>query len=176
MGAVGDALRGRRIRYITNMCDVAAAAPLGRSWQAVYGTQDRDAVEDLLDARETDFAWQPGGGQRLWREGPVTAPHPETGEEVWFNQAPLWHITNLGRRGRLLRGMLGEEGVPSNATFADGSPIPDAVINAARELMWSESLRFDWQAGDMAIVDNYRLSHGREAFEGERLVLLALGA
>jgi alpha-ketoglutarate-dependent taurine dioxygenase len=33
-----------------------------------------------------------------------------------------------------------------------------------------------WQQGDVALVDNYRVMHGRRPFEGERRLLASLVA
>lgn len=52
----------------------------------------------------------------------------------------------------------------SVVSFEDGSPIPDAVIDeltAAAEPLTGE---IDWQPGDLALLDNGRMLHGRRAF------------
>jgi hypothetical protein len=169
-GGAGD----RSLLYLSNLPSRGVGLQLGRPWQDVYGTDDRDIVGARLDTQGTRFEWQPSGGLRTWRRGPVTVPHPETGETVWFNQSMLWHVSNLGARGQKLREKLGEQGVPTNAFFDEGEPIDDAILQETRDTMWAARISFEWQTGDFVVVDNYRMLHGREAFRGERLILLAM--
>ncbi len=47
-------------------------------------------------------------------------------------------------------------------------------MNVAAEL--ADELSFDlaWQAGDVALIDNYQVMHGRRPFKGQRRVLASL--
>jgi alpha-ketoglutarate-dependent taurine dioxygenase len=38
----------------------------------------------------------------------------------------------------------------------------------------SETVKFDWQRGDLLLVDNMLVAHGREPFTGNRKVLVAM--
>ena len=53
-------------------------------------------------------------------------------------------------------------------TFEDGSPIPEAVINAIKDIMNRLTEVISWQAGDLAMIDNSRFLHGRRAFKDTR--------
>ncbi|WP_437658908.1 TauD/TfdA family dioxygenase [Sorangium sp. So ce1182] len=57
-------------------------------------------------------------------------------------------------------------------TFEEGVPIPREVVENLRELSQRIALPLTWRAGDFAAIDNTRLMHGREAFDGdsERLI------
>ena len=48
----------------------------------------------------------------------------------------------------------------------------DVAIELADEL----SFNLAWQAGDVALIDNYLVMHGRRPFKGERRVLASLVA
>ncbi|MEL6485978.1 MAG: TauD/TfdA family dioxygenase, partial [Pseudomonadota bacterium] len=50
------------------------------------------------------------------------------------------------------------------------SAIMAPAIEAAEEL----TVDCTWQAGDVALVDNYTVMHGRRPFEGKRRVLASL--
>jgi len=61
-------------------------------------------------------------------------------------------------------------------TFGDGSPLDtDAVIQAV-QLADELSIDLPWQAGNVALVDNLTVLHGRKPFEGTRRVLASLVA
>jgi hypothetical protein len=58
--------------------------------------------------------------------------------------------------------------------FGDGTPMDAAAAMTAAEL--ADELAFDlrWQRGDVALVDNYVVMHGRRTFGGTRKVLASL--
>lgn len=49
-------------------------------------------------------------------------------------------------------------------TFADGSPIPSAVINQIQQVMNNLTEVIPWQSGDLVMIDNSRFLHGRRSF------------
>lgn len=146
----------------------------GRSWQQHFEIDDRDAVERFLVEEGADWTWLPDGALRVTQTRPAISTHPRTGARVWHNQATLWHPTHLGDRGAKLRHLLGDR-VPTDVCWEDGSAIDDALIAAVRAAEYAHATRFDWEAGDLLLVDNHRVAHGREPFLGDRLVLVAMG-
>lgn len=69
---------------------------------------------------------------------------------------------------------LGEDKLPTNAYFGDGSPIPVEALDTVRRLLWDQATFFTWQQGDVLMLDNYSVCHGRNTFEGERRILVAM--
>jgi alpha-ketoglutarate-dependent taurine dioxygenase len=161
----------RQIRYVKNM---HSGNGFGKSWQAHFETDDRSVVEDYLRRGCVDFEWLPDGSLRTSQVRPAVIEHPETGEPVWFNQATLWHTSNLGKEGRLLAQRTAEDRLPTNAYFGDGSPIPDSDLDAIRTLTWQEAVVFPWQQGDFLMLDNVLVAHGRRAYTGPRKILVAM--
>jgi hypothetical protein len=48
--------------------------------------------------------------------------------------------------------------------YGDGSEIPREVITYLRDMIWSHAVGFDWQEGDLLVIDNYSVMHGRRGF------------
>ena len=98
-----------------------------------------------------------------------------TGEWVWFNQAHLFHASALGEESRQgLLSTLGEENLPRNVYYGDGSPIPDEDLDIIREIYNQQKRVFPWQKGDITMIDNLLMAHGRNPYIGERKIIVAM--
>lgn len=60
------------------------------------------------------------------------------------------------------------------AFFGDGAQIPRATLQGIRAAFDREAVNIDWRPGDVALLDNMRVAHGRRSFTGERRVFTAL--
>ena len=169
--AVRSRFMERGVRYVKNM---HGGKGFGKSWHDHFETSDRSVVEEHLTRAGEEFRWKPN--DTLWtsQKRPAAIAHPETGETTWFNQADLWHYSNLGGKGEALRRTVGEEELPTNSYFGDGTPIDPADLAAIREVSWREATVFPWSRGDLLILDNILASHGRKAFTGPRRILVAM--
>jgi alpha-ketoglutarate-dependent taurine dioxygenase len=144
-------------------------------WQQVFNTERRDEVEAWCTRSGIRFEWKPDGGLRTTQLCQATAVHPHTGETVWFNQAHLFHVSNLPPEVReSLEELLGADEMPRTACFADGSPIPDAMLDEVRAVLAAQTVSFRWQAGDVLMLDNMLAAHARAPFKGPRKVVVAM--
>jgi alpha-ketoglutarate-dependent taurine dioxygenase len=41
--------------------------------------------------------------------------------------------------------------------------------------MWDNAISFRWERGDVLLLDNYLVAHGRNPYEGPRKILVAMG-
>ena len=168
---VRDPLVERGVRYVKNM---HGGSGFGKSWQDHFETDDRKVVERYLEEGEVEHRWGDDGSLWTSQVRPAAVPHPVTGETLWFNQADLWHWSALGARGASLLKLLGPERLPTNACYADGDPIPVEHMDATRETRRREASRFPWEAGDLLVLDNHMVAHGRRPFTGPRRILVAM--
>ncbi|WP_457334936.1 TauD/TfdA family dioxygenase [Rhizobacter sp. P5_C2] len=144
-------------------------------WQQVFNTSERAEVEAWCTRAGIRFEWKADGGLRTTQLCQATAVHPRTGETVWFNQAHLFHISNLQPEVReSLEELLGADEMPRTACFADGSPIPDAMLDEVRAVLAAQTVSFRWQAGDVLMLDNMLAAHARAPFKGPRKVVVAM--
>jgi alpha-ketoglutarate-dependent taurine dioxygenase len=148
---------------------------LGMSWQYVFDTQDRRAVEAYCAANGITAEWRPNGGLRTTAVRDAIHGYPGTGEPVWFNHATFFHVSTLPpdmRHGMLA--LFTADELPSNTYFGDHGTIPDDVIAHLRDCYRAASVRFDWTRGDILVVDNRLAAHGREPFTGPRKIAVAM--
>ena len=136
----------------------------GRSWRSTLGVDDPDAAEARLSKLGYDWEWQDEEALR------VTSPRLEAvrelpnGRRVFFNQLIAAY-----------RGWADKRNDPSKSiSYGDGSPIDAGEMQVAIDLADELSFDLEWQAGDVALIDNFLVMHGRRPFQGTRKVLASL--
>jgi alpha-ketoglutarate-dependent taurine dioxygenase len=150
---------------------------LSLPWQKSFNSADASEAEAYFRAARIDWEWQSGGRGLVTRQvRPATARHPQTGEEVWFNHIAFWHVSSLEPEVReTLLSTMGVESLPYNTYYGDGSPIEDSLVEEIREAYRDETVSFPWQPGDLLLLDNMLVAHGRNSYRGERKILAAMG-
>lgn len=156
--------------YIRNFGD-----GFGLAWPTVFQTDDRAQVEAHCAKSDIQLEWKEGNRLRTLAVRPALARHPKTGETVWFNHATFFHFSTLEpdiREGLLAE--LAESDLPASSYYGDGSPIEPEVVEHLREAYRRETVSFPWQQGDLLLLDNMLVAHGRAPFTGPRQVLVGM--
>ncbi len=148
---------------------------LGLDWRTAFQTDDPAQVEAYCRQAHITCEWRGDGRLRTRQVRPAVLDHPVSGERVWFNQAALFHPAALAPsvREELLR-LLPEDELPSTAYYGDGSPISAATVAHIVEAYRQESASFAWQAGDVLMLDNALIAHGRRPFRGPRRIAVGM--
>jgi amino acid adenylation domain-containing protein len=160
----------KQVMYLRNY-----GAGLGLPWQEAFQTSEKREVEEYCGQAGIRYEWLDGERLRTRQIRPAIRRHPKTDEEVWFNHALFFHVSSLeeATRDSLLSG-LKEEDLPFNTYYGDGSPFEPAALCEIREAYRQETVSFPWQAGDILMVDNMLVAHGREPYSGQRQVVVAM--
>jgi hypothetical protein len=139
---------------------------MGRSWQSTLKSQTREEAEARLRGLGYEWTWLEDGSLRATTPVLRAVYDLGDGRKSFFNQLIAAFC-----------GWKDSRNDPAKAiTFGDGTPLDrDAVMTA---VAMAEELAFDvpWQQGDVALVDNYVVMHGRRTFTGTRKVLASLVA
>lgn len=174
LGSIDAAVRRqfaeRRVLYVRNF-----GGGLGLPWQEVFRTESRSAVEQFCRSAGYEFEWWSADRLRTRRIAPAMVLHPATGELLWFNHAVLFNVAVLAPEVRdALLADCGEEALPNNTYFEDGAAIPPELIEQVKRAYDSHTVPVAWQPGDLLLLDNMLMAHGRAPFAGPRRILVGM--
>jgi alpha-ketoglutarate-dependent taurine dioxygenase len=155
------------VRNFGNGLDVA--------WEQVFNTENHQEVEAYCRQHRIDCEWKDDGELRTRQLCQAVARHPRTGDHVWFNQAHLFHISNLpvDVRENLLA-VVDEEDLPRNVYYGDGGEIENSLLDEVRGVLEETKVIFPWYSGDVLMLDNMLAAHARTPFSGPRKVVVAM--
>eukprot|EP00746_Dinoflagellata_sp_MGD_P026307 gnl/MRDRNA2_/MRDRNA2_161981_c0_seq1.p1 gnl/MRDRNA2_/MRDRNA2_161981_c0~~gnl/MRDRNA2_/MRDRNA2_161981_c0_seq1.p1 ORF type:complete len:390 (+),score=59.95 gnl/MRDRNA2_/MRDRNA2_161981_c0_seq1:142-1170(+) len=180
-----EALENRLIRYNHFYPDEESSAGIGipsweqslaRDCQTASGCNKTETAERNLEQAGYQFEWIQGGLKR-WELSDAIKSHPKTGEDIWANMITAMHCTvfdnhpeypELNRapeaRGEpcMMRGSM-----PYDTSYGDGSPFSLETMHAMRKAQWDNAVAFDFEPGDVLVLDNYLASHGRFSWNSE---------
>lgn len=172
-----DVVRAFREKQINYIRSFPPTVRLAKSWQDTYRTKSRSDVEYIAANQGSTCQWSADGALQVRTLCPALVQHPDTGEKVWFNQAELWHPSALNPTTReVLEEMVGAGRLPHDCEYGNGELMDSHVLKEIRGVLASCKLLFDWRRGDLLMLDNFLLMHGREAFSGERKIFAYLSS
>ncbi len=161
--ALDCADKGLRYSHVMPAANDAGSG-MGRSWQSTLRSETREQAEDRLRSLRYTWTWLDDGCLKVMTPVLPAVMKLANGRTAFFNQ--------------LIAAFHGWRDCRNDPTksisFGDGTSLDAAVMQ--RVIETAEEITFDmpWQAGDVALVDNYVAMHGRRTFKGTRRVLASL--
>ncbi|BFU47383.1 TauD/TfdA family dioxygenase [Krasilnikovia sp. MM14-A1004] len=168
---IRDAFRTRGVTYIQHLPH-AAGDPSGiKSWPETFETDSKDDVMELCQSSYTSAKWTPLGLLTTNRT-PGTLEVGSDDRIAWFNQAHIW------RKDPTITPKVSDMGVWETrlgygATYGDGTEISTPDIEQVSATLHDCTVPVNWEAGDLLLVDNQAVMHGRMPYAGERQVFVA---
>lgn len=167
---IRDRFAARGWMYVRNFGD-----GFGLAWQTVFQSTDKEAIERHCETKGIVAEWKEGDRLRTRAVRKALARHPKTGELVWFNHATFFHVSTLSAAVReALLEEFAEGELPANTYYGDGSPIEPEVMEHLRAAYRAETVAFPWQKGDLLMLDNMLVAHGRAPYSGAREILVGM--
>ncbi len=164
---------GKQVMYVRNL---QPDDFIGLGWKTVFQTENKSEVESKCRAQRLDFEWR--GDALITRAvRPAVVTHPINKSLCWITQALHWHFSCLSDeiKDNLSIMFDAEIDYPRNCYFGNGDKIPDATMAKISAAYKATGQQFDWQNGDLLLVDNVLKAHARTPYQGERRILVCFG-
>ena len=124
-------------------------------WRTQYLVETPAALEDYLRSQDREWEWLENQGIKTRFTAP--AVHMRKGVPVFINSFLPFGLRQLRR----------PEETRARVSFADGTPLDEALLLRVEAVAEGLTRRIDWKKGDIFVVDNTRMMHGREALSTE---------
>lgn len=145
-------------------------------WQIAFGTGDRATVVAKCNADRIEATWQDDDGLAIAARVPALAT-ALNGAMALCHQVELFHPVFLPPEVRtLMEHSYGPTGLPRDVAFGDRTPLSDGDALMLHEATHDSAFVFPWARGDILILDNFRIAHGRRSFTGDRSHFVMLSA
>jgi alpha-ketoglutarate-dependent taurine dioxygenase len=132
-------------------------------------------VEQYCSSNDIEYEWIGADRLRTRQVRKAIQTHPITKESVWFNHAVFFHVSTLDPTTRqVLQANLPEEDLPNNTYYGDGSLIESETLDHLRTIYREEMVCFPWIQGDILMLDNMLIAHGRAPYLGARKILVGM--
>ncbi|GKY91024.1 hypothetical protein MPSEU_000075200 [Mayamaea pseudoterrestris] len=152
-------------------------------WPSLFGTDDKLEVEKMCKAENIPFYWQ-GDTFVSVTHSQAFQLHPITREHVWFNHTQVFHWTTfpcelwfafkrtwefrlllqcllVGFFSVIKYGLLRHK-MSLDVSFGDGEAISAWEMSQIRRAIHKNMVFNRWQKGDICMIDNFAVSHGRQ--------------
>ena len=160
-----NACEDKGLRYTNVMPDEDDAnSGMGRSWRSTLGVDSRDSAEQRLAELEYSWQWEANGCLKATSPPLPAVMEASRGRKVFFNQLIA-----------AFSGWKDDRNDPSKAIqHGDGTPLDSEAVLSAAQMAEDLSFDLEWQAGDIALIDNTIAMHARRPFQGPRKVVASL--
>jgi hypothetical protein len=149
----------RGLKYTTQMpAKDDLTSGQGRSWRSTLSVESKQDAEVKLKALGYSWKWQVDDMLLATTPALPAVKDLPDGSTAFYNQ--------------VVAAYFGWPGVKQNPddklTFGDGSSIAPEMLEFVAELAAAFTFDLVWQDGDVALVDNHRVMHGRRPYSGSR--------
>lgn len=147
-----------------------------KPWPEVYGTSSRDEVESLCEGMGQQTIWNDDGSLTVVTVMPAFTTHPVTGERFYRANLHTHYLTyeRHPRGDERRNAMLSANKLPTGYAIGNGRELTRDESRQLESLFDAAVMGWKWQAGDLMILDNLQVAHGRAPYKGHRETLVAL--
>jgi len=169
-GSARDSLEARRIKYINKLSRA--------EWERSFHTGDIAEVESLCARNDVRVSIDPATEDLSMEFACPAAITGAGGDKAFINSLLiLWRGERLHRRGALNSdgGRVKDFDPPTIVRWEDGSELSNELMKEIGAVAKRLTVQVEWERGDILMVDNTRVMHGRrDSPESGRVILVRM--
>jgi Taurine catabolism dioxygenase TauD, TfdA family len=147
---------------------------LGLPWTVAFGRSEPTELDRYAMSEGIELHWRTDNSLHTRQRRPAILRHPLSGDECWCNDVAFfsqWSVDDVERK--LLLSSFGPAGIPFNTEFGDGTPLGAEQWQELIDAYESATIRVPLGEGDLLVIDNILMAHGRAPYTGHRQILVA---
>ncbi|CAI9281081.1 unnamed protein product [Lactuca saligna] len=113
----------------------------GRSWKSIFKTNDKNVAEERAAKLEVKVEWVGNGAKLTSATLPAIRLDEESSRKTWFNSLAV--------------------GSDAVVEIGNGDPVPDDAVEDYLKMLEEECVAIPWKKGDVLLVNNLMVLHGR---------------
>lgn len=146
-----------------------ASRGVGRSWKSFFNRTTKEETEKRM--AELGYKGEWDNENRLHLHSPILPAIRTTSYNtpVFFNQMIAQYLAN-GMEFKYSNTVHEDEFL----VYGDGTSVDGDALRYANEMSDKYGVTIQWQAGDIALIDNLLVMHARRLYQGTRKVYASL--
>lgn len=139
-------------------------------WNHAFHTDDAAEVEALCAARGLEPLWHDDGSLTVFTTLEPFVRHPVTGKKLYRSGLHRAHTATLTLSTEVRKNLK----YPTGMFLGNAQQLAPAEVEHINALCDAATISWPWRNGDVMILDNLQVWHGRNPYEGARDVQVAL--
>ncbi|KAL1197439.1 Clavaminate synthase-like protein [Cardamine amara subsp. amara] len=140
------------------------SSPIGRGWKSTFLTHDKNVAELRAANLGMKLEWTEDGAKTVMGPIPAIKYDESRNRKVWFNSMVAAYTGWEDKRNDPTKAVM----------FGDGMALPKDIVHDCLRILEEECVAFQWQRGDVLLLDNWAVLHSRRSFDPPRRVLASL--
>lgn len=153
--------KGLRYRRVMPEYD-DPTSPIGRSWRSTFNVDTRDELDSCTTTM--DMTWNGTDLETITSTIPGIRKNERTGIDVFVNSMIAARTGWMDERNTLEKAVV----------YDDLSPIDYDMTKNIECFMRRNCIEFEWQKGDILMIDNSVTMHARNPYNGSRRILASI--
>ena len=147
-----------------------------KGWDEGFNTSDKAEVEKICLDMGMEPNWNADGSLTVVTYTDAFTAHPITGENFYRNILHSNYVgyENFAQDNKALEDARVHQKFNTGYALGNGVPLTREESRVLENNLDDLTVAWDWQAGDVMLLDNLQIAHGRNPFKGPRETLVAL--